>query len=124
MLFSPSTLSVDKRKKVSKQQLDLDGMLRKFHKEKLKELQIFNMKRKESPPAAEQVESVSADAISRADDFHQVLIEQEEFSNDQHQEKREPVTETFQASLPDALPPTLEQSLQELTQVLLLKVYL
>lgn len=116
MVFS-SAPSVDKRKKASKQQ-NLDGMLRKFHKEKLRELQRFNTKRKESPAAAEQVESVSAGQ----DDLHRALTEQDELStNGRKQENREPGAETLQASLPEGLPPTLEGKLRELAQVLLRK---
>ncbi|KAB5523201.1 hypothetical protein PHYPO_G00149810 [Pangasianodon hypophthalmus] len=122
-----SVPSGDKKKKASKQQQNLDGMLRKFHKEKLQELQLFSM-RKESPPAAshdssDQAKSVSEDPLSTlvgpgsADDLHQAVMEQDELlTNDQNQENRETLAETSRPSLPDGLPPTLERSLQELTQ--------
>lgn len=126
-----SVPSVHKKKKVSKQQ-NLDGMLRKFHKEKLKEFQLFNRKRMESHPAAnhdssDQAKSISADPLMTlvgADDLHQAVMEQDGLlTNDQNQENRGTRVELFQASLPGGLPPTLEQSLQELTRVLLLKMY-
>ncbi|XP_026784981.3 ubinuclein-1 isoform X2 [Pangasianodon hypophthalmus] len=122
-----SVPSGDKKKKASKQQQNLDGMLRKFHKEKLQELQLFSM-RKESPPAAshdssDRAKSVSEDPLSTlvgpgsADDLHQAVMEQDELlTNDQNQENRETLAETSRPSLPDGLPPTLERSLQELTQ--------
>lgn len=86
-------------------------MLRKFHKEKLQELQLFNVKRKASPPPAVRAKPVDS------------VMEQDGLStNEQNQENRATPAERRQASLPHALPPSLERSLQDLTRVGLLKV--
>ncbi|MCJ8747680.1 hypothetical protein PDJAM_G00156200 [Pangasius djambal] len=122
-----SVPSGEKKKKAGKQQQDLEGMLRKFHKEKLQELQLFSM-RKESPPAAshdssDPAKSVSDDPLSTlvgsggADDLHQAVMEEDGLLTiDQNQENRETPAEACRASLPQGLPLTLERSLQELTQ--------
>ncbi|XP_058236889.1 ubinuclein-1 isoform X1 [Hemibagrus wyckioides] len=110
-----SVSSVDKKKKGSKHQQNLSGMLRKFHKEKLQELQLFNMKKKEPPPGADhdsrdQAES-SADlmlTLDGADDLHRAVEQDEVLTNDQN---RETLAETSHTSLPEA--PTQERSLQE-----------
>lgn len=119
--FSSSVSSVGKKKKGSKHQQNLSGMLRKFHKEKLQELQLFNMKRKEPPPGADhdsrdQAES-SADLMLTLDgaaDLHQAVEQDEVLSNDQN---RESLAEMSHTSLPED--PTLERSLQEPPQVTL-----
>ncbi|KAF4074868.1 hypothetical protein AMELA_G00228270 [Ameiurus melas] len=103
----------------------LDGMLRKFHKEKLQELQLFNTKRKESPPgdnrdSTTRAESVSTDSPltlvdgTSADEFHHAVTEQDELLMDNP--NQETPAETSPASLPDGLPPPLERILQELTR--------
>ncbi|XP_060754550.1 ubinuclein-1 [Neoarius graeffei] len=117
-----SVPSVDEGEKARKQEQNLDGMLRKFHKEKLKELHLFNRKRKESRPAGHynssgQTKAVSADPLMTligAGDLLQAVMEQDGLLiNNQN---RETLPESSQASLPDGLPPTLERSLQELAQ--------
>lgn len=103
----------DKKKAASKQQQqqqNLDGMLRKFHKEKLQELQLL----KSQHDSSEQVDSGSADEL------HQAVEEQGEIlTNDQSQKNQGTLAETLQASRPDGLSPAPERSLQELAQVLL-----
>ncbi|KAM9454740.1 ubinuclein-1 [Clarias gariepinus] len=99
----------DKKKKASKQQQqqNLDGMLRKFHKEKLQELQLL----KSQHDSSEQVDSGSADEL------HQAVEEQGEIlTNDQSQKNQGTLAETLQASRPDGLSPAPERSLQELAQ--------
>ncbi|XP_017312950.1 ubinuclein-1 isoform X2 [Ictalurus punctatus] len=102
----------------------LDGMLRKFHKEKLQELQLFNTRRKESPPGdngdpTTPAEPVSADPPQTlvdgagADEFHHAVTEQDELLNDPDRETR---AETSRASVPGGLPPTPGRILQELTR--------
>ncbi|XP_047658772.1 ubinuclein-1 isoform X2 [Tachysurus fulvidraco] len=113
-----SGVSVDKKKKVNKHQQNLNDLLRKFHKEKLQELQLFNMKQMEPSPAADQDSNDKAESsadlmmiLDGADDHHQAVEQDGLLTNDQI---RETLSETFPTSLPDA--PTLEPSLQELPQ--------
>ncbi|XP_053471783.1 ubinuclein-1 isoform X2 [Ictalurus furcatus] len=103
----------------------LDGMLRKFHKEKLQELQLFNTTRKESPPGDNRDSTTPAEPVSTdppptlvdgasADEFHHAVMEQDELlMNDPDQETRD---ETSRASVPDGSPPTQGRVLQELTR--------
>ncbi|KAK3530676.1 hypothetical protein QTP86_031665 [Hemibagrus guttatus] len=107
--------SVNMKKKGGKHQQDLSGMLRKFHKEKLRELQLFSTKRKEPPPGATHDSSDHAESsadlmwtLDSADDLHRAVEQDELLTNDQN---RETLAETSRTSLPGA--PTLEQSLQE-----------
>ncbi|KAF7689811.1 ubinuclein-1 [Silurus meridionalis] len=123
-----SVPSGNKKKASKKQKQNLSGMLKKFHKAKLQELHLFNMKTMEPAPAAnhdssEQLKSVPADLLmvlrdaDGTDDIHKAVIEQDELLSDhRYQETRETSTEVSQASLPDGLPSALKQSLQELTQ--------
>ncbi|GAA6074345.1 ubinuclein-1 isoform X3 [Tachysurus ichikawai] len=113
-----SGVSVDKKKKANKHQQNLNDLLRKFHKEKLQELQLFNMKQMEPSPAADQDSKDQAESsadlmlmLDGADDHHQAVEQDGLLTNDQNQET---LSETFPTSLPDA--PTLEPSLQELPQ--------
>lgn len=117
--FFSSGVSVDKKKKANKHQQNLNDLLRKFHKEKLQELQLFNMKQMEPSPAADQDSKDQAESsadlmlmLDGADDHHQAVEQDGLLTNDQNQET---LSETFPTSLPDA--PTLEPSLQELPQV-------
>ncbi|KAK2817718.1 hypothetical protein Q7C36_021651 [Tachysurus vachellii] len=106
------------KKKANKHQQNLNDLLRKFHKEKLQELQLFNMKLTEPSPAANQDSNNQAESsadlmliLDGADDRHQAAEQDGLLTNDQN---RETLPETLPTSLPDA--PTLEPSLQELPQ--------
>lgn len=100
-------------------------MLREFHKEKLQELQLFNMKGKEPDPAdtpdsSDPVESVSLDLVlmpGGADDLHQAMPEPEGLlTQDQN---RESLTETSPTLPSNALPPPLDRSPPDLPEVFL-----
>lgn len=125
-------------------------MLKKFHKEKLQQLQMFNARERESPAlndtgptvqAEVQEPSISSDPLltligsASADDLLQaVKAAEQDFDLDgllgepqnvcspsleENGEAPVPsVTEKIPTLLPDGLPPTLEQHIKQLSQVL------
>lgn len=137
-----------KKKKKSGKPMSIDGMLRKFHKEKLQ--QLFCMKGKEAVSSADSgstiqtevpEESTSADPLltligsASADDLLQAvksvdqdfdldgLLTEEQDTGPAVVEENQETTFVYQmvkppTSLPAGLPPMLELYIQELTQVL------
>ncbi|XP_051559727.1 ubinuclein-1 isoform X2 [Myxocyprinus asiaticus] len=141
----PDKPSAEKIKKKSKKPLSIEKMLKKFHKEKLQQLQMFNAREKESDDlkdsgsimqAEVQEPAISADPLltligsASADDLLQaVKAAEQDFDLDgllgepqnicsSLEENGEMVSFTTKSpsSLPDGLPPTLEQHIQELAQ--------
>ncbi|XP_051983278.1 ubinuclein-1 isoform X2 [Xyrauchen texanus] len=142
----PDKPSAEKIKKKSKKPLSIEKMLKKFHKEKLQQLQMFNTKEKESDDLKDsgsimqadvQEPAISADPLltligsATADDILQavkateqdfdldgLLGEPQNISSPSLEENGEMVSVTTKppSSIPDGLPPTLEQHIQELAQ--------
>ncbi|XP_057188792.1 ubinuclein-1 isoform X1 [Triplophysa rosa] len=133
--------------KKSKKPLSIDKMLKKFHKEKLQQLQMFNARERDQAlnhscaimQAEGQEPPISADPLltligsASADDLLQavkaaeldfdldgLLGEPQNICSPSKEENGEvlvaQVTMKPPASLPEGLPPTLEQRIQELTQ--------
>ncbi|KAA0722560.1 Ubinuclein-1 HIRA-binding protein [Triplophysa tibetana] len=138
--------SPEKMKK-SKKPLSIDKMLKKFHKEKLQQLQMFNARERDQAlnhscaimQAEGQEPPISADPLltligsASADDLLQavkaaeldfdldgLLGEQQNICSPSQEENGEDLIEQVAtkppASLPEGLPPMLEQRIQELTQ--------
>ncbi|XP_073698903.1 ubinuclein-1 isoform X2 [Garra rufa] len=133
------------KKKKNKKPLSIDKMLKKFHKEKLQQLQIFNSRERDSHALNDSVQAevqeppISADALltligsASADDLLQavkaaeqdfdldgLLAEPQSVGSPSLEENGEAlivtVTEKPPTLLPDGLPPTLEQHIKELSQ--------
>ncbi|XP_065110321.1 ubinuclein-1 isoform X1 [Paramisgurnus dabryanus] len=131
----------EKIKKKSKKPLSIDKMLKKFHKEKLQQLQMLDTRERESimqtevhetplsaDPLLTLIGSASADellqAVKAAEqdfDLDGLLGEPPNICSPSHEEKEEvlPVITKPPASLPEGLPLTLEQRIQELTQAIM-----
>lgn len=138
----------EQMKKKSKKPLSIDKMLKKFHKEKLQQLQMFNARERDQAlnhscaimQAGGQEPPISADPLltligsASADDLLQavkaaeldfdldgLLGEPQNICSPSQEENGEVLIEQVftkpPASLPEGLPPTLEQRIQELTQV-------
>ncbi|XDV14602.1 hypothetical protein PO909_014833 [Leuciscus waleckii] len=137
------------KKKKNKKPLSIDKMLKKFHKEKLQQLQMFNAREREShalndtgptvqaevpePPISSDplltlIGSASADdllqAVKAAEqdfDLDGLLGEPQNVCSPSLEENGEApipsVTEKIPTLLPDGLPPTLEQHIKQLSQV-------
>ncbi|KAI4903323.1 hypothetical protein NFI96_015941, partial [Prochilodus magdalenae] len=141
-------LGEKKKKKKSGKPLSIDGMLRKFHKEKLQQLHMFNEKRKEASadngstgqaevpeevasadPLLTLIGSASADdllqAVKAADqdfDLDGLLTEDQDTGSPDVLESQEEMVACqptkSPVSLPDGLPPMLDLYIQELTQAI------
>ncbi|XP_056628649.1 ubinuclein-1 isoform X3 [Triplophysa dalaica] len=137
----------EQMKKKSKKPLSIDKMLKKFHKEKLQQLQMFNARERDQalnhscaimqaegqdPPISADplltlIGSASADdllqAVKAAEldfDLDGLLGEPQNICSPSQEENGEVLIEQVitkpPASLPEGLPPMLEQRIQELTQ--------
>ncbi|XP_058626722.1 ubinuclein-1 isoform X2 [Onychostoma macrolepis] len=142
---TPPDKSSAKKKKKNKKPLSIDKMLKKFHKEKLQQLQIFNARERDSHALNDTIQAevqeppISADPLltligsASADDLLQaVKAAEQDFDLDrllgEPQNVCSPsledngealvvsVTEKHTTLLPDGLPPTLEQHIKELSQ--------
>lgn len=144
-LSTPPDKSSAKKKK-HKKPLSIDKMLKKFHKEKLQQLQMFNTRERDphalndimhevqEPPISADplltlIGSASADdllqAVKAAEqdfDLDGLLAEPQNVCSPSLEDNGEAlivsVTEKPPTLLPDGLPPTLEQHIKELSQVL------
>ncbi|KAK7162158.1 hypothetical protein R3I94_004721 [Phoxinus phoxinus] len=144
---TPPAKSSTKKKK-NKKPLSIDKMLKKFHKEKLQQLQMFNAREREphalndtgptvqaevqeppisSDPLLTLIGSASADdllqavkAVEQDFDLDGLLGEPQNVCSPSLEENGEApipsVTEKIPTSLPDGLPPTLEQHIKQLSQ--------
>lgn len=146
LLSTPPDKSSAKKKK-NKKPLSIDKMLKKFHKEKLQQLQMFNARERDShalndtvqaevqePPMSADplltlIGSASADdllqAVKAAEqdfDLDRLLGEPQNICSPSLEDNGEAllvsITEKPTTLLPDGLPPTLEQQMKELSQVL------
>ncbi|XP_016347299.1 ubinuclein-1 isoform X2 [Sinocyclocheilus anshuiensis] len=133
------------KKKKNKKPLSIDKMLKKFHKEKLQQLQMFNARERDwhalngtvqaevqEPPISADplltlIGSASADdllqAVKAAEqdfDLDRLLGEPQNICSPSLEDNGEAlvvsVTEKPTSLLPDGLPPTLEQHIKELSQ--------
>uniref|UniRef100_A0A8C2L4E9 Ubinuclein 1 n=1 Tax=Cyprinus carpio TaxID=7962 RepID=A0A8C2L4E9_CYPCA len=133
------------KKKKNKKPLSIDKMLKKFHKEKLQQLQMFNARERDShalndtmqaevqePPMSADplltlIGSASADdllqAVKAAEqdfDLDRLLGEPQNICSPSLEDNGEAllvsITEKPTTLLPDGLPPTLEQQMKELSQ--------
>ncbi|XP_050975473.1 ubinuclein-1 isoform X3 [Labeo rohita] len=132
------------KKKKHKKPLSIDKMLKKFHKEKLQQLQMFNTRERDphalndimhevqEPPISADplltlIGSASADdllqAVKAAEqdfDLDGLLAEPQNVCSPSLEDNGEAlivsVTEKPPTLLPDGLPPTLEQHIKELSQ--------
>uniref|UniRef100_A0A672L465 Ubinuclein-1-like n=1 Tax=Sinocyclocheilus grahami TaxID=75366 RepID=A0A672L465_SINGR len=133
------------KKKKNKKPLSIDKMLKKFHKEKLQQLQMFNARERDwhalngtvqaevqEPPISADplltlIGSASADdllqAVKAAEqdfDLDRLLGEPQNVCSPSLEDNGEAlvvsVTEKPTSLLPDGLPPTLEQLIKELSQ--------
>lgn len=121
-------------------------MLKKFHKEKLQQLQMFNGGERDAPALNDTMQAevqeppISADALltligsASADDllqavkaaeqdfdFDRLLGEPQNVCSPSLEDNGEALVEVFEKPttlFPDGLPPTLEQHIKELSQVL------
>lgn len=138
----------EKKKKKNKKPLSIEKMLKKFHKEKLQQLQMFNARERDqalnhscsivqaegqeppicADPLLSLIGSASADdllqAVKAAEqdfDLDGLLGEPQNICSPSQEENGEALVEQVTAkppaSLPEGLPPTLEQRIQELAQV-------
>lgn len=142
LLSTPPDKSPAKKKK-NKKPLSIDKMLKKFHKEKLQQLQMFNALNDTGPTMQAEVQDppISSDPLltligsASADDLLQavkaaeqdfdldgLLGEPQNVCSPSLEENGEAlvasVTEKPPTLLPDGLPPTLEQHIKQLSQVL------
>uniref|UniRef100_A0A8C0XYK5 Ubinuclein 1 n=1 Tax=Cyprinus carpio carpio TaxID=630221 RepID=A0A8C0XYK5_CYPCA len=133
------------KKKKNKKPLSIDKMLKKFHKEKLQQLQMFSARERDShalndtvqaevqePPMSADplltlIGSASADdllqAVKAAEqdfDLDRLLGEPQNICSPSLEDNGEAllvsITEKPTTLLPDGLPPTLEQQMKELSQ--------
>ncbi|XP_051757990.1 ubinuclein-1 isoform X3 [Ctenopharyngodon idella] len=129
------------KKKKNKKPLSIDKMLKKFHKEKLQQLQMFNALNDTGPTIQAEVQEppISSDPLltligsASADDLLQavkaaeqdfdldgLLGEPQNVCSPSLEENGEAlvasVTEKPPTLLPDGLPPTLEQHIKQLSQ--------
>ncbi|XP_048053760.1 ubinuclein-1 isoform X2 [Megalobrama amblycephala] len=129
------------KKKKNKKPLSIDKMLKKFHKEKLQQLQMFNALNDTGPTMQAEVQEppISSDPLltligsASADDLLQavkaaeqdfdldgLLGEPQNICSPSLEENGEAlvasVTEKPPTLLPDGLPPTLEQHIKQLSQ--------